>query len=381
MAFIRPRKRADGSTGHTVLHKVNGQQTSLGTFDDEQEAEDFRDTVNSIGAEKAMLAWGIAPTKQSAMRSSSPTVAQWLQQYIASRTGVTKATIYDYSSYLENDIAPQLGAVPIDLLTPDDVASWVNWMAARPSGKFDEDGEPLTLSGKTIANRHGFFSAALNTAVRQGLIPSNPALGTRIPRTPRAEMVCLDADEVELFAGCFTPYWRPLTRFLVASGARIGEVSALWPSDVNRKASTVHVGKSRKRTYDEARYEIGSTKSKRSDRTISVASAVLDELDYSKKWLFTNTVGNQLDKDSYRNNVWYPAVARAQKAGLAKKPRIHDMRHTCASLMINGGASLMAVQRHLGHESISTTVNLYGHLDRKSADEAAAIIGRALGGI
>lgn len=377
MAFIRPRKRANGY-GYAVLHKVNGQQTSLGTFDNEKEAEEFRDTVNSIGADKAMAAWGITPTKESAKRSTAPTVRDWLQQYIDSRTGVTKATIHDYTSYLELDIAPRLGAVPIDLLSPDDVADWVNWMAARPSGKFDEDGEPITLAGKTIANRHGFFSAALNTAVRAGVIPSNPALGTRIPRTQRKEMVCLDADEVELFAGCFTPYWRPLTRFFVASGARIGEVSALWPSDVNRKANTVHIGKSRKRTYDESRYEVGSTKSKRSDRTISIVPEVLDDLDYTKQWLFTNTVGKQLDKDSYRNNVWYPAVERAQKAGLTKRPRIHDMRHTCASLMINGGASLMAVQRHLGHESISTTVNLYGHLDRKAAEEAAAIIGKAL---
>lgn len=65
MAFIRPRKRADGTIGHIVLHKINGQQTSLGTFDDEKEAGEFRDTVNSIGAEKAMLARGIAPTKQA----------------------------------------------------------------------------------------------------------------------------------------------------------------------------------------------------------------------------------------------------------------------------------------------------------------------------
>ena len=377
MAFIRPRKRANGY-GYAVLHKVNGQQTSLGTFDSEKEAEEFRDAVNSIGADKACLAWGIAPTKESAKRSTAPTVRDWLQQYIDTRTGVTKACIHDYTSYLELDIAPQLGAVPIDLLTPHDVADWVNWMAARPSGKFDEDGEPLTLAGKTIANRHGFFSAALNTAVRAGIIPSNPALGTRIPRTQRKEMVSLDADEVELFAGCFTPYWRPLTRFFVASGARIGEVSALRPRDVHRKANTVHIGKSRKRTYDEARYEVGSTKSKRSDRTISIIPEVLDDLDYSKPWLFVNTVGKQLDKDSYRNNVWYPAVERAQQKGLTKRPRIHDMRHTCASLMINGGASLMAVQRHLGHESISTTVNLYGHLDRKAAEEAAAIIGKAL---
>lgn len=378
MAYIRPRKRAGNGYGYAVLHKTAGRQVSLGTFDDESEAEQFRDTVNTIGAEKAMLAWGITQTKQSAKRSTAPTVAQWLQSYIDTRTGVTKACLYDYASYLEKDIAPQLGDVPIDLLTPDDIAAWVNWMATRPSGKFDEDGEPLTLSGKTIANRHGFFSAALNTAVGKGVIPSNPALGTRIPRTPRKEMVCLTADEVELFAGCFTEYWQPMTRFLVASGARIGEVSGLQPSDVNRAANTVHIGKSRKRTYDDARYEMGSTKSKRSDRTISIVPSVLRDLDYSGKWLFTNTVGNQIDKDSYRNNVWYPAVARAQKAGLGKRPRIHDMRHTCASLMINGGASLMAVQRHLGHESISTTVNLYGHLDRKAADEAAAIIGKAL---
>lgn len=376
MASVRKSRRKDGS-GATVLYAHEGRQCGF-TVDTLSEAEAIRDDMNKVGVDKALRIWNITPTKAAAQRSTAPTVTDWLQGYIDTRTGVTKGCLYDYASYLENDIGPKLGDVPIDLLTPEDVAMWVNWMASRPSGRYDEDGEPLTLAGKTIANRHGFFSAALNTAVAKGLIPSNPALGTRIPRTAKKEMVCLDADEVEFFVGCFTTFWQPLTPFLVASGARIGEVSALWPSDVNRPAKTVHVGKSRKRTYDAARYEMGATKSRRSDRTISIPGEVLDELDYNKKYLFTNTVGNQLDKDSYRNNVWYPAVAKAQKEGLQKRPRIHDMRHTCASLMINGGASLMAVQRHLGHESISTTVNLYGHLDRKAAEEAAAIIGKAL---
>lgn len=57
--------------------------------------------------------------------------------------------------------------------------------------------------------------------------------------------------------------------------------------------------------------------------------------------------------------------------------RIHDMRHTCASWMISGGASMLPVRRHLSHESISTTINLYSHLDTKDAEAAAAIIGNA----
>ena len=83
---------------------------------------------------------------------------------------------------------------------------------------------------------------------------------------------------------------------------------------------------------------------------------------------------------SFRNNVWYPSVARANAAGLAKKPRIHDMRHTCASWMIANGEPITVVQRHLGHESIQTTSDIYGHLDRSSGAKAAKGLGRMLSG-
>ncbi|ADU15920.1 integrase [Mycobacterium phage Taj] len=366
MAFIRPRKRAHG-IGYAVLHKVNGQQTSLGTFDDEKEAEEFRDAVNSIGAEKAMLAWGITPTKQAARRSTAPTVSEWLERYINSRTGVTKTTLHDYSSYLKHDIAPVLGAIPIDLLTSDDIAAWVQGLAARE------------LAGKTIANRHGFLSAALNAAVAAHEIPHNPAIGTRIPRTERKEMCFLTRDEFNLLLAQFAPRWQPLVRFMVASGARFGEVSALRPADVDRTHNTVYIGRGWKRTYDGAGYELGAPKTKRSVRTISVHPALLGDLDYSGEFLFTNTVGKPLRAPGFRSNVWYPAVEKACAAGLAKKPRIHDMRHTCASWMIAGGANMYAVQRHLGHESIQTTISLYTHLDRSDSERAAKIIGDALG--
>ncbi|SKQ12340.1 tyrosine-type recombinase/integrase [Mycobacteroides abscessus] len=79
---------------------------------------------------------------------------------------------------------------------------------------------------------------------------------------------------------------------------------------------------------------------------------------------------------NFRANVWTPAVERA---GSDPKPRIHDMRHTCASWLIAAGVPLPVIQQHLGHESITTTVNTYGHLERSSMKAAADAIGKALG--
>jgi integrase len=77
-----------------------------------------------------------------------------------------------------------------------------------------------------------------------------------------------------------------------------------------------------------------------------------------------------------RRSVWYPAIIRAEIA--APRPRLHDLRHTCASWMIAAGVPLPVIQQHLGHESINTTVNLYGHIDRRSAQAAADVMGGML---
>lgn len=61
-----------------------------------------------------------------------------------------------------------------------------------------------------------------------------------------------------------------------------------------------------------------------------------------------------------------------------KMPRPHDLRHTCASWMIQAGVPLPVIQQHLGHESITTTVDRYGHLDRSSGVAAASAIGEMM---
>jgi integrase len=364
MASIRSRKRSDGTTAHSVLYVHAGQQTSV-TFDTEHAATEFRDSINLLGSDRAMAAFGVTPTVRAAARISGLTVADWVAKYIATRSGVAKSTLYDYEMYLRNDIAPTIGVIPLELLTHADVAGWVQSMKGA--------------AGKTIANKHGLLSAALNAAVRAELIPSNPAAGTRLPRTERPDMVFLTRPEFTCLLAGFTDRWVPLIEFLALSGARFGEVSALKPSDVDREAGTVRIARARKRTYIKgAMYEVGPTKTKRSERTINLTHTVLDKLDYSGEWLFTNTRGGPLQLSGWRTNVWYKSVARAQDLGLKKKPRVHDLRHTCASWMIARGVPLPVIQLHLGHESISTTVNLYGHLDRSQAAAAAELIGADL---
>ncbi|MGV0991095.1 MAG: tyrosine-type recombinase/integrase [Mycobacterium sp.] len=364
MASIRSRIRRDGTPTWAVLYSLEGRQTSL-TFIEESAAEKFRTLVNTIGPQRAMDAWGVADTPR-ASAAADPTVAAWVQRYIDSRTGVVKSTLYDYRAYLANDIKPVLGDIPLGVLSREDVAGWVQGLADTGS------------SGKTIQNKHGFLSAALNAAVVAGAMVANPAAGTRLPRTERAEMVFLTHPEFQQLRLGFTERWYPLVDFLVVSGARFGEVAALRPADVDRNAGTVHIARTWKRTYEAGGYELGPTKTKKSVRTINVDAVVLEALDYSREFLFTNTKGGPIRLPGWRSNVWYPSVARARKEGLAKAPRVHDMRHTCASWMMAGGVPLPLIQSHLGHESITTTVNQYGHLDRKDAAAAAALMAAAL---
>ncbi|KUI17414.1 integrase [Mycolicibacterium acapulense] len=358
MASLRARSRKDGSTYYSVLYRLNGRQTST-SFEDLTSAKKFRDLIDIVGPLKALESVGTDPSL------STMTVAHWLAHHIDHLTGLAKSSLADYRSYAKNDINPVLGPIPLTALSADDIALWMQGMAAKGA------------SGKTIANKHGFLSSALNRAVKMGRIPSNPAIGQRLPVTERADMVCLSRDQFGRLLSCVTEPWRPLVEFLVASGCRWGEATALRPSDVDRVAGTVRITRAWKRTYATGGYELGPPKTKRSLRTINVPQTVLEKLDYSGDLLFTNRAGRAVRGNGFHERVWRPAV---EKAELCPPPRIHDLRHTCASWMVLAGVPLPVVQAHLGHESITTTVNLYSHVDRRSGEAAANAIAHALGG-
>lgn len=169
-----------------------------------------------------------------------------------------------------------------------------------------------------------------------GKLTANPCAGVRLPRTEEREMVFLTREEYQTLRAAFSDRYRPLVDFLVASGCRASEALALKPSDVDRQAETVRIVRAWKR--DAGSYYLGPPKTKKSVRTINVSTSVLDQLDYSKEWLFTGSNGGPVRLYSWRSNVWVKTRAKAMrrdeanpdKPVLTKSPRIHDLRHTCA---------------------------------------------------
>lgn len=364
---VRIRTRKDGTSYSQVRYRIAGRQGSI-SFDDHAEALKFDKLVVKVGPAKALEICKIVIVQDRAM-----TVGEWLAHHNDHLTGVQPETLKNYRRYAEQDLAA-LSDIPLAALTPDDVAAWMHGLR-NANGRMP--------SGKTVANKHGYLAGALNTAVERGHLKSNPCDKIRLPRWDRTEMVFLEPPEYKVLREAISEYWRPLVDFLVTSGARWGEATALRPKDVDRIAGTVRISRAWKKKAGGG-YEIGVTKTKQSTRTINVPHSVLDHLDYSQEFLFTNSGRGRHHPDgvvriaSFAPNVWHPAVARAQAAGLEKRPRVHDLRHTCASWLINAGRPLPAIQAHLGHQSIVTTVSVYGHLDRTSgkgnADALADLI-------
>lgn len=348
----------------SVLYRLDGKQRSTSWYD-EADANKFKILVETLGPVDALRAVGLAPPEPS----SGLTVGQWLDRYVEHLTGVEQSTIDKYKQYVR-DIEPILGSIPLTGLTEEDVARWVRHLETTDSSR----GRPR--SPKTIKNMHGFLSGALAAGVPRYL-PANPAAGRRLPKGEGDEVEVVDRllshDEFSRLLTATTEYWRPLLEFMVASGLRWGEVSALQPADVDRARNTVRVRRAWK--YSSAGYKIGPPKTKRSRRTVDIPKAVLDKLDYTHEWLFTNRDGGPIRYPGFRRRVWDPAVKRAN---LNPAPTPHALRHTCGSWMLNAGVPIPVVSRHLGHESIQVTVDIYGHLDRTVAAQAAAVMGELL---
>lgn len=371
MASVRPRHRKDGSPYWSVLYRQNGKQTSK-SFPDAVQAVNFCKLVDALGPDKALEAAGIV----TATPLSDLTVSQYLERHIASLSGVERKTITEYSRYLRNDIGPAFGVLPLSKLSRADVAAWVNTMHA--------DG----AKAGTMQNKHGFLSGALKQAVKDGHLIANPCDGVKLPRTEERETVFLTGAEYQILKAAFSEHYQPFLEFLVASGCRFNEAAALKPSDVDRTAGTVRIARAWKQ--DGTRYTMGPPKTKKSNRTISVDKFVLDQLDYSGEWLFTTTKGGPIRLSTWRTNVWNKSRAKAMARDennpdglvLEKKPTPHDLRHTCASWMLQAQppVPLQTVQDFLGHESIQTTVDRYGHLDRSSHVVASNAIAAMLAG-
>jgi integrase len=232
------------------------------------------------------------------------------------------------------------------------------------------------LGSSGIRQARQVLNSMLSLAVDAGYLRSNPVDGVRTPRQPEPQMLFLDADPVERLARSIREPYGTLVYLLAYGGLRWGEAAALRSGRCDLRRSRIEITDSVSEAGGELHY--GPTKNHRS-RTIGIPEFLRDLLtehlarhvpNNPEALVFTSPHGAPLRNSNFRRQVWYPAVEQAE---LPRGLRIHDLRHTCASLLIAAGANPKAVQVHLGHSSISVTMDRYTHLFPSDVDD---LIGR-----
>jgi integrase len=158
-------------------------------------------------------------------------------------------------------------------------------------------------------------------------------------------------------------------------GARWGELVGLKRQHLNLLKRETRIVGTLKEVPGGVRY-IEETKTSASRRTIDIPDFLVDLLAAHLKnapeseFLFCTKDGNPIRRSNFRQHVWRPAV---KAAGLDMQLRFHDLRHTCASLLIEQGAHPKEIQARLGHSTITTTLDRYGHLMPVSAANSPRI--------
>lgn len=281
-----------------------------------------------------------------AVQPESITVGAWEKVWWASRVA-EKTTREANRSRLDHRILPRWRDVPLAKVTPMSVQAWVREL------------EEAGLAAATVAACHHLLSNILASAVREGHLPVNPCRETRLPKVASHREVYLTQTEVQRLLKVMKEPHRTILLTLVFTGMRWGELAGLQIGalDLPRKQANIIRVHTR---YGPKEYPKG-----RARRTVPLPVIVADALKAhlatrrQLNWLvFITAGGKPLDDNNWRFKVWRPAV---EAAGLTNRaPRIHDLRHTYASWLVQAGRPLEEVQALLGHRSIVTTQR-YSH--------------------
>lgn len=392
MVSTREKVRSDGSVAYIARFRHNGRQTSE-TFDTARGRDRFVRNVNTLGLDAALdLLDDSASTKET-----MPTLGEWAERCIGLLSGVSEATPRRYRAYMRNDFA-DLAPIPLDSISDEVITRWI------------QRAEKAGASPKTIANKHGFLSGILAQAVGRHL-EANPCTKSArgLPAVHDAEMVFLDADDIATLLQYIPGHYRPLVTMLLATGLRWSEATALTVGDIDVRRRVVKVTKAWKKR-DGAGWYIGPPKSRKGTREVPLARQLLGELEPlldrpADARLFTTPSGTDVRHAVFYQYIWKPAVRLANglpaadpdskdrrrvsalfkgvkpagpEARMGKRPRPHDCRHTAASWWLASGIDLLTVQRTMGHESLQTTADRYGHLLPSRVAEASAAMSSLL---
>jgi integrase len=286
---------------------------------------------------------------------------RWLEDYASVR--VKPSTLVRYKRIVHCDLNPFFNQVELSQISAELVQAFVSGMLRQKHRTKNR-----RLSSKTILHDVVLLKSMLKRAVILGYIHENPAQYVERPKVEEKEMDFLTQKEIELFLNNATPRFRPLFTTAVMTGLRRGELLGLQWGDIDWNAGCIHVRRSMYKGM------FITPKSSRSRRAVTMSPELARCLKIHKiachpskdDLVFCSEVGTPLDADNLIHREFLPALRRA---GL-RKIRFHDLRHTFTALLIATGENPKYIQQQLGHASIQTTMDRYGHLMPESHREA-----------
>lgn len=302
--------------------------------------------------------------------ASAPTFKETAERWWAvDGTALKGGTQDTYRNILEKHLLPKFGPRRLPDISIGDVEAW--WVTLRGTG----------LSHKRLLTIRGVLAGIFKRAVAGGLIGRNPmdAISGRMGREDREVRQVEWLTEPELTTALAVakerePSYYPFFLTMVSTGLRLGEQLALQVGDVDLERGKIAIRRSIRK------HRIGSPKSGK-PRTVDVppatVAALRDWIDTIRAeaairgreatWLFPGETGAPRE-----DKCFVPALRRILKAaGILRPLRVHDLRHTYASLALQRGVPLLVVSRQLGHASIAITADTYGHLAPDATREAA----------
>jgi integrase len=314
------------------------------------------------------------------MRPGKTTLAEYLERWLAdyAKPNLAPRTAEGYETIIRQHLIPELGNYPLTHLKPEHLQKYYTEMLN--SGRCNTSGG---LSAQTVRHHHTALHKALQTAVEWGLLGRNVADAVRPPRAQRSEMRTWDEDDISRFlqATKDTPYYA-LFYLALFTGMRRSELLALRWQDLDLLLCQVSVNRSLHHLRDGS-YVFTEPKSARSRRTIALSPSSVQVLQdhYEKRKLEQTMLGIPLKDDDLvfstpdgkplrPNTVTRAWTMLAARAGV-KVIRLHDARHTHASLMLKQGIHPKIVQERLGHSTIAVTLDTYSHV-APGLQEAAA---------
>lgn len=315
----------------------------------------------------------------------------WLETY--GKINLKPRTYESYEAFIRLHIKPDLGKIKLKDLKQRNVQKLYN--DKFKNGRTDKTGG---LGVRSVERIHTVLNLALNQAVAEKYIPTNPAKGTKLPkRDNNKEARYFTVEEQKKFIAILSDSSKYDFAMLLdlGTGLRRGEILALKWIDVNWEQKTLKVRRSLGRTKDKddltkSTLSLDSPKTKKSNRLVPIPEPLFVKLqeyknnqDKTKKtagdlWndnglIFCTDLGKPLEPRNF-NRRFDSIVKKAEIEDVS----LHCLRHTYATRLLESNVHPKVVQELLGHSSITMTLDLYSHVIDNVKQEAISLLNQFL---